>query len=183
MFRSKYSPIVRGAAIAAVLMLNCIAAFAQAPPTAAEAVNPRIRCKSLGDEKADATVSHVLSIADGASIGMSVAAVDALNNDKPEMLGSSHSSKYDAASNRCYIRLYEHKRSGQFETESDSLYDAQTNDLLAFARRVNGKETGYVFDTRKGPWLPPANCKSCALGVGWDAALAYMDDIMTDRRN
>jgi hypothetical protein len=184
-----------------------------------------------GTKRAAATVAHVLSIAEGASVGMSAAAVDALNNNKAEMLGSSHSSKYDAMNDRCYarlygavarrrhrpgrrcrrprsshrgiardsggavwhrhharrgavraaLRLYEHKRTGDFETESHTIYDVQTDALLAFARRVNGKEIGYVFDVHKGTSV--ANCTACALGVGWDAAIAYMDGIITDKPN
>ncbi|WP_146690911.1 hypothetical protein [Bradyrhizobium canariense] len=174
---------MRGIVVFAALTLNGAVAFAQAPPAATETSDARIRCKDMGDKKAETTVSHLLSIADGASVGLSAAAVDALNQSKSEMLGSSHSSRYDAASNRCYIRLYEHKRNGEFETEIHSVYDAQTDDLLAFARRVNGKETGYVFDVHKGPWIPPANCTSCTVGVGWDAAISYMDEIMTGQRN
>lgn len=182
MFRSRHHQIMRGVAIVAVLMQSGVAAFAQTPSGVTGASDPRDRCSARAAEKAEAAPAHVLSIADGASVGMSVAAVDDLNNSKPEILGSSHSSKYDAANDRCYIRLYEHKRSGEFETESHRVFDARTGDLLAFARRVNGKEAGYVFGAHKGPWVPPANCGSCASGVGWDAAIAYMDETMADRR-
>ena len=164
------------------LLLNCGAAFSQTPLETGESTL-RARCEALADGKARELATHVLSVADGASFGMSVAAVDALNKSQSEMLGSSHSSKYDPPSNRCYVRLYEHKRNGQFETEHHGIYDARTGDLIAFARRVNGKETGYVFDADKGPWVPPANCGNCTIGVGWHAAIAYMQATMADTRN
>lgn len=173
---------MRAIAVIIALIVNCGAAFAQTAVATGE-TNLRARCRALADEKAGAMASHVLSIADGASFGMPVAAVDALNKSQSEVLGSAHSSKYDAAGNRCYIRLYEHKRNGQFETEHHGIYDARTDDLIAFARRVNGRETGYVFDIRKGPWVPPVNCRNCAAGVGWDAAIAYMDEMMAGGRN
>jgi hypothetical protein len=173
---------VRTIALITAWLLNCGAAFSQTPLGTEESAL-RARCEALADGKAREMASHVLSVADGASFGMSVAAVDAVNKSPSEMLGSSHSSKYDATSNRCYVRLYEHKRNGQFETEQHGIYDARTDDLIAFARRVNGKETGYVFDADKGPWVPPANCGSCTVGVGWNAAMAYMDATMADRRN
>jgi hypothetical protein len=170
------------AAAIIALFLNGGAAFSQTP-AAAEDSSLRARCEGLADEKARTMATHVLSVADGASFGMSVATVDALNKSQSEMLGSSHSSKYEAASDRCYVRLYEHKRNGQFETQHHGVYDARTGDLVAFARRVNGKETGYVFDAHKGPWVPPADCGNCTAGVGWNAAIGYMDERMADRRN
>ena len=173
---------MRAIAFITALLLNCGAAFSQTL-LGAEESTLRARCEALADGKAREMASHVLSVADGASFGMSVAAVDALNKSQSEMLGSSHSSKYDPASNRCYVRLYEHKRNGQFETEHHGIYDARTGDLIAFARRVNGKETGYVFDADKGPWVPPANCGNCTIGVGWNAAITYMQATMADTRN
>lgn len=173
---------MRALAVVIALIVSCGTASSQTP-AATEESQLRARCQALADEKAGAMASHVLSVADGAAFGMPVAAVDALNKSQSEMLGSSHSSKYDAAGNRCYIRLYEHKRNGQFETEHHGIYDARTDDLIAFARRVNGRETGYVFDIRKGPWVSPANCRNCTAGVGWDAAIAYMDEIMAGGPN
>lgn len=164
------------------LILNTGFAFSQTSAATGDS-NLRARCEELADERAGVMATHVLSVADGASFGMSVAAVDALNKSQSEILGSSHSSRYDAASDRCYIRLYEHKRNGQFETEHHGIYDARTGDLVAFARRVNGKETGYVFDAHKGPWVSPADCGNCTAGVGWNAAIGYMDDMMAERRN
>src|ERR1700756_3035375 len=100
MFRSRQNQIMYHVAIIAATALTCAAAFAQSPPST-DAPDARARCMAMGDEKAEKTVSHVLSIADGASVGMSAAAVDILNKDPAEMLGSSHSSKYNAATNRC----------------------------------------------------------------------------------
>jgi hypothetical protein len=160
--------IVRTMALIAVLLLpHCEPALAQAPPTATEAFNLRIKCKSMADEKADAMEWHRLSVADGKAGGLSAADVEALNRNVPETLGSWHSSKYDAKT---------------VESETHQVYDAQIDDLLANARILNGKKSGQVWDEYKGPWVPPADCRFCMKGDGWDAAIAYMDEIMSDKR-
>jgi hypothetical protein len=175
---------VRTIVLIAALMLNSGLAFAQTLPTATEAFNLRIRCKAMADEKAEAMAWHPLSVAGGAELGMSAAAVTALNSaGEAENIGSWHSSKYDAKSNRCYVRIYQHRRSSKLETETHQVYDAQTDDLLANARILNGKKSGQVWDEYKGPWVPPADCRFCMRGDGWDAAIAYMDELMTDKRN
>jgi hypothetical protein len=166
-----------------LLLPACGLAFAQTPPAATEAFNLRIRCKAMADEKAEAMAWHPLSVAGGAELGMSAAAVDALNRVREaENIGSWHSSKYDAINNRCYVRIYQHTRSSKLETEIHQVYDAQIDDLLANAKIINGKKSGQVWDEYKGPWVPPADCRFCMKGDGWDAAIAYMEEIMTDKR-
>src|SRR5437762_995028 len=125
---------------------------------------------------------HRMSVADGKAGGLSASDVEALNRNQPETLGDWHSSKYDSKNNRCYIRIYQHWRSKTVESETHQVYDAQIDDLLANARILNGKKSGQMWDGYKGPWVPAADCR-CMKGDGWDAAIAYMDEIMSDKRN
>jgi len=176
--------LLRGIVLIAAMMLNCEVGFAQTPPTATEAFNLRIRCKEMAEQKLDDLSFHPMSIADGASMGMSAANVAALNKQiTPEVLGSWQSSKYDAKNNRCYVQIYIHTRKASFDIEHRQVYDAQKDDLLADAMIKNGEKSGQVYDEYKGPWVPPKDCRMCMSGWGWDAAIAYMDEIMTDKRN
>src|SRR4051812_34780375 len=92
-------------------------AFAQTPPTATEAFDLRIRCKALMVEKAANFYLGPLE----------------------EILSVSWTSKYDVTSNRCYIGFYVHNfyRKISVDREVRQVYDAQTDDLLAFASIEN----------------------------------------------
>ena len=130
-------------------------------------------------------------------MGMSPAAVASLNafNDKhkPEVVASWNTSKYDPINNRCYGRIYIHKRKDlgpnwRYDNEEDVVYDLQTDDLLADAFIKNGKKTGNVWDP---DYLHKQNpLPSCLGGCGpadfgdysWQNAEDYMDKIMADPR-
>jgi hypothetical protein len=159
--------------------------FAQTPPTATEAFDLRIRCKVMADKKANDLSWHPLSVADGVAGGMSADAVAALNKSTmPKVLGSWQTSRYDAKNNRCYIQIYSHTQRASFDSEFRQVYDAQTDDLLAFAEIKNGTKNGMVFDKYKGPPVPHCfSTPGCVPGLGWDAAIAYMDEMMADKPN
>ena len=116
-----------------------------------------------------------LSYPDGASVGMSRAAVDALNKTnagESRTCPEYHSSKYDAKTNRCYIEIFQHKKIGQrksIEVQVRQIYDGQTDDLLASASIENGKRNGIVFDPQHH-------------STGWDEANDYIDEMMLDNR-
>jgi hypothetical protein len=77
----------------------------------------------MADEKAEAIRAwRELSVAEGASLGMSAADVARLNDEtRPEVVVSWASSKYDAKNNRCYVRIYQHtRRKPQFDYEGSS---------------------------------------------------------------
>jgi hypothetical protein len=98
--------LMRKSLIAILMLPLLIVCGAQTPPTATEAFNLRIRCKQMADEKADAVAWHEMTVAEGAAIGMSAADVARINDQqRPEVLGSWSSSKYDAVNNRCYVRI------------------------------------------------------------------------------
>jgi hypothetical protein len=171
---------MRVAIFATATMLACGAAFAQTP-TATEAFNLRIKCKQMADEKAESMQLRPLTVADGATLGMSAADVDALNRSVEagrEIISEFHSSRYDAKNNRCYMESYVRQKFGrkkENELEQRQIYDAQTDDLLAFAKIENGKKVGMVFD-REHP------TKLLGQDLGWDDANAYIDEMMLDRR-
>jgi hypothetical protein len=165
--------------IVILLPLLGIVCGAQTPPTATEAFNLRIRCKQMADEKAAALAQPLeLSVADGASLGISAADVARLNDEtRPEVVASWASSKYDAKNNRCYVRIYKHtRRKSQFDYEVHQVYDAQVDDLLASAviNNANGKKPGQIWDQSYKGIRPVQGDAS------WDAALAYMDELMAD---
>jgi hypothetical protein len=171
---------LRGIALIAAVMLNCGAAFAQTPPTATEAFNLRIKCKQMADDKADSMQRHPLTVAEGAGIGLSARDVDAINSNyetTTENLFSSHSSRYDAKSNRCYIETLERKKLGrnkETELQYRQIYDGQTDEVLAFAQILNGKKVGLVFD--------PEHRQTTNTNLGWDDANAYIDEMMLEKR-
>jgi hypothetical protein len=66
---------MRKSLIVILLPSLLIVCGAQTPPTATEAFNLRIRCKQMADQMADALAWHEMSVADGASLGMSAADV------------------------------------------------------------------------------------------------------------
>jgi hypothetical protein len=170
---------MRKSLIVILLPSLLIVCGAQTPPTATEAFNLRIRCKQMADQMADALAWHEMSVADGASLGMSAADVARLNDQtRPEVLGSWSSSKYEATNNRCYVRIYKHtRRKSQFDYEVHQVYDAQVEDLLAHAEMKNGKKFGMIYDeSYKGArWLSSGD-------ASWEAAITYMDELMADPR-
>jgi hypothetical protein len=169
---------MRKSLIVILLPSLLIVCGAQTPPTATEAFNLRIRCKQMADEKADALAWHEMSVADGASLGMSAADVARLNDQtRPEVLGSWRSSKYDATSNRCYVRIYNHTRSkSKYDYEVHQVYDAQVDDLLVHAEIKNGKKVGMIYDeSYKGD-------RRLLGDAGWEAAITYMNELMADAR-
>jgi hypothetical protein len=118
-------------------------ANAQSPPTATEAFNLRIQCKKMSDQKAQEMMETNIML-------------------QWEYIGTSNTSKYDPASNRCYGRIYAHivKRNFHLDHEYDQLYDLQIDDLLGWASIENGKKHGSISDENyKKPWAP-----SCARG-------------------
>ena len=166
-----------------MLGLFIVSAFGQTPPTATEAFNLRIKCKTMADEKAESLINtRPLTYADGASAGMSAVAVDALNRtnaENRELIQEYHSSKYDAKTNRCYIEIFQHKKIGKhksIEVQVRQIYDGQTDELLATAGFENGTMSGVVFDPQHPPKNPPDK-KS-----GWDEAHDYMNEMMLDNR-
>ena len=166
--------------VLATVALNCGVTFAQTPPTATETFNLRIKCKQMADEKARSTQMLPMTAADGAALGLSPADVTTLNRTivaTREILFSSHSSRYDAKNNRCYIETYERMKFGrqrEYEVESRHIYDAQTDDLLAFAKITNGKKVGMVFDREHQTKIPD--------NLGWDDANGYIDEMMMENR-
>jgi hypothetical protein len=119
-----------------------------------------------------------MSVADGASIGMSADDVAGLNDQtRPEVLGSWSSSKYDATNNRCYVRIYNHtRRKSQYDYEVQQVYDAQVDDLLVNADIRNGKKSGLIFDeSYKGNRFLTGD-------ASYEAAITYMDELMADPR-
>jgi hypothetical protein len=149
-------------------------AFGQSAPTATEAFNLRIKCKQMADEKAEDMSWHPLEPANGAGVGMSPAAVARLNEqNRPEIISSSHSSRYDPKSNRCYVEIRLHTRRKELDRDSRQVYDAQIDDLVAFTKIDNGKKVGMVFDHK--------HQTTTDKNLGWDDADAYMDQIMEDK--
>src|SRR6266567_5225369 len=178
----RFSGLAKSVAVlsAAGFAWHCGAILAQTPPTATEAFNLRIRCKAMADEKAEALAWHPLTAADGATMGLSPADVEAMNRIHDatyEVFQSWHSSHYEAKTNRCYIEIFLHKRYGR-QKENDGqvrqIYDAQTDDLLAFAQMDNGKKVGMVFDH--------GHHTTTGENLGWDDANAYIEEMMLDQR-
>lgn len=162
------------------MTFSCGLVFAQTPPTATEAFNLRIKCKQMGDEKAESLEMRPMTASDGASMGFSAEAVEAMNKNLAktrEVVLSSHASKYDAKNNRCYIEIFQRDKYGsRKENERDirQIYDAQTDDLLAFAQIINGKKVGMVFDRD--------HRSAMGSDLGWDDASTYIDEMMAEKR-
>jgi len=163
--------------IVALLLIASGQAGAQTPLTATEASNLRIKCKQMADQKADELAWHGLSVADGASMGMSAVDVARLNDEaRPEVLESWSSSKYDAINNRCYVRIYQHTRRESNDYELHQVYDAQANDLLAYAAITNGKKHGLILDQSYN------GDRFIGGDDSWEAAIVYMYELMADPR-
>jgi hypothetical protein len=157
------------------ISLVAFPAFGQTPPTATEAFNLRIKCKQMADEKAEAMSWHPMSVASGATMNMSPAAVERLNRDtEPYVVLSSNASRYDPKTNRCYIEIHDHTQKKGRDVDIRSVYDGQIDDLLAFAKIENNKKVGMVFD-HSHQTTPDNN-------LGFDNANGYMDRMMEDRR-
>ena len=161
-----------------VLLLSLNASFAQAPPTATETFNLRIRCRDMALKKLDEVVIRPMTYEDGASLGWSAADVDRLNRQleevEPSLVGEQQWSHYNPKTNRCYVEIYIHRRAQRpgprvREMEGWMVFDAQIDDLLAQAEIRNHVKSGYVYDPNYG-----------ARRDGWDAAMAYIEAVMAD---
>jgi hypothetical protein len=165
----KLRRVVLGSIFALTFMLIAVHGFAQSPPTETEAFNLRIKCKKMSDEKAQYDIEMDSMV-------------------KWEIVAARNTSKYDPISNRCYGRIYEHitKQSHRLDHEHDTVFDLQTDDLLATATIENGKKHGSIFDPDyKKPWLPLCSANGCPPDFGdqtWQAAEDYMNEIMADPR-
>jgi hypothetical protein len=151
---------------------------AQTVPTATEE-SLRVKCKQMADEKAKSMTEHPMTYAEGASVGLKPADVAEINNKIVQRMVnvtmSNHASNYDAKTKRCYIEIVKQWRYGrqfEFEAYARQVYDAQTDDLLSFAKIEKGKKVGLVFD--------PEHRRTADLG--FDDASAYMDEKMRGRR-
>jgi hypothetical protein len=136
----------------------------------------------MADEKAESMTERPLTNAEGASIGLKPADVASMNTRMEQrsanVIMSGHASNYDANHNRCYIEIVDHRRVGrnyESERQSRQVYDAQTDDLLSFAKIENGKKVGMVFDAE--------HVTTMGSNLGWDDANSYMDDKMRAKRN
>jgi hypothetical protein len=175
-------PIVRVSLWASILLVAIAeSSSAQTPPTATEAFNLRIRCKEMADAKAESMTMRPLSIEDGAASGLKqadVAALNKINAENTKVLLAAHASNYDVKNNRCYIEIIDHRKVGrrkETEIEQRQVYDAQTDDLLSFAKIENGKKVGMVFDAE--------HVVTTNSNLGWDDANTYMDEKMRAKRN
>ncbi len=67
-----------------------------------------------------------------------------LTNDRVRARGY-HEARYDAASRRCYVEIYEHytRAAGQTDVERRRLYDAFSDELLAITDVRSGKMSGH----------------------------------------
>ena len=161
------------ATIASILtLLAVLPAAPQMPPTATEAFDMPVRCMKLGAQKLESLQTQPESIADGASMGMSPAVVMRFNEEYvPQLIDAHYSSKYDPVNNHCYAEIYIHTQTERFDIEQRQLYDANGDDLLAFATIQNGKKHGNVFDHEN-------HSRTSFADFGWDAANAYIDEMM-----
>jgi hypothetical protein len=134
----------------------------------------------MADAKAESMAERPLTNAAGATLGFRPADVAIMNKQmeqrRENVIAENHASNYDPKSNRCYVEIFEWKRIGatsEIEIQSRNVYDAQTDDLLAFANIKNGKKVGMVDPDHRA--ITDAN-------LGWDDADAYMDEKMRARR-
>jgi hypothetical protein len=120
-------------------------------PRATEVFHLRSECAALGQK-----------ILDGNSVGSA--------------LSQSQASHYDPRTNRCYVELT--VQTGDTNVALDYLsrilYDGQTGEMLAFARREKGKKSGMVFD--KQHQVTTDN------NAFYDDASAFIDKMMADDR-
>ena len=150
---------------------------AQTAPTATED-SLRVKCKQMADEKAESMTEHPMTYAEGASAGLNPGDVAEINKQIVQRMVnvtmSNHASNYDAKTSRCYIEIVKQWRYGrqfEFKAYNRQVYDAQTDDLLSFAKIEKGNKVGLVFD--------PKHRRTADLG--FDDANAYMDEKMRRR--
>jgi hypothetical protein len=128
---------------AIALLILSIATAAQAmPPTATEVFHLRTECARLGDKLSDEMVH-------GTQWTRSVV------------------TNYSEATNRCYVEMLDTNET--IGETTDSLFDAQTTDLLA-SWKVHGKQySGSI-------WKHPPNPDPCyvAIAVG-DPSTKYLN--------
>jgi hypothetical protein len=137
------------------------AAYGQTPPTATEAFNLRIKCKEMVMEKTQTMTEDFYRLKDKA----------------PELEFFYSSSRYDAKANRCYGDFHwkQKFRTGPLkDREMRSLYDMQTDDLVAFNKNESGKKVGLVFDH--------SHQSTMGSNLGWDDADAYMNEMIEDKK-
>ncbi len=84
-----------------------------------------------------------------------------------------HTSRYDPKTNRCYIQLQGHYQRGGRDIVFREVYDGQIDEPLAFAFDENNEKSGMVFDD--------SHKTTDDKHYGYDAADAYMNEIMTER--
>ncbi len=143
-----------------ISLVSVHAALAQTPPTASEAFALRIKCKEMADEKAS-----------------SLWQTNPLLKNQPEVILRYTKPRYDAKANRCYIEVFDHYKTvgpKPIHMQQHQIYDAQVDELLAFAQIEDGKKVGMVFE--KG------HIRKSDTNLGWDDADAYIDEMMTDKR-
>ena len=127
---------------------------------AAEASNMRIQCKKMADEKAER-----------------LWLLNPYLRQQPEVIRRLANAKYDAKNDRCYIEIFDHHKAGGqrvFDLQQRQIYDAQKDDLLAFAKIQKGKKVGMVFD--------PTHRSTMGNDLGWQDANSYIDRMMADPR-
>ncbi len=142
----------------ASLLAQATVALAQTS-TPADIVDQRARCTQTADLKAQAVFWPRRDIDDA--------------NDRVRARGY-HDARYDEATGRCYVELYQHytQAAGQTEIEQRQLYDGFSDELLATADQQSGKRSGMVFDRHH-------RMKSYT-NLGWDDASAYIDRLMAE---
>jgi hypothetical protein len=121
-------------------------------PTATEVFNLRGRCAALGD--------RILN-----------------NNVIGSALSQSQISHYEPRTNRCYVELTVQTADTTVPMQylSRTLYDGQTNEMLAWSRLERGKKGGMVFDRQ--------HQTTSMDNAGWDDANDYINEKMADDRN
>lgn len=118
-------------------------------PTATEVFNLRSKCADLGEQILE---NNIVGVA----------------------LTQSQTSHYDPKTNRCYVELT--VQTGDTTRPltylSQTLYDGQTKEILAFARTEDGKNSGMVF-------VPAANPANDFFAN----ATAFINKMMEDDRS
>ena len=92
-------------------------------------------------------------------------------------LTQSQVSHYSSKTNKCYVKLTVETANlkAPMDYISNYLEDGQTKDILAFATREKGKDSGLIFS---GPatksYSEPTNI------LGFDKVNEYIDEVMND---
>jgi hypothetical protein len=148
-----------------VLSVCVVGLLAQATVALAQSVSPadaphfQARCRQIADQKAQAVFWPRPDIDDA--------------NDRVRARGY-HDARYDQASGRCYIEVYQHytEATGRMEVERRQRYDGFSDELLAITNVRSGKISGMVFDRR--------HRMTSGSNLGWDDASAYIDRLMAE---